>query len=288
MAENAEIGSHLDVAGIKTNVHDVGSGSPVLLVHGSGPGVSAWANWRLVLPGLARQFRVIAPDIVGFGYTEVPSGYDFTLAQWRQHLIGLLDALRLDRVSIVGNSFGGALALSVAASAPQRVERLVLMGSAGVPFPITETLDRVWGYQPSLPAMRALLDLFVYDQGLVNDDLARLRYEASVRSGAQEAFSAMFPAPRQQAVDALVTSDDQLRGLSHDTLLVHGRDDRVIPLDCSLRLLHLIERSQLHVFGRCGHWVQIEQAAAFVRLVAGFLGGDEASGRSEGMARDES
>jgi pimeloyl-ACP methyl ester carboxylesterase len=116
-----------------------------------------------------------------------------------------------------------------------------------------------------------MLDLFAFDRGLVTDELAELRYRASIRPGVQEAFSAMFPAPRQRWVDALASSDDEIRGIGHDTLIVHGRDDRVIPLATSLRLLELISASRLHIFGRCGHWVQIEHASAFNRLVAEFL-----------------
>ena len=154
---------------------------------------------------------------------------------------------------------------------PERVDRLVLMGSVGVSFPITEALDRVWGYQPSVDNMRGMLGLFAYNQDLVNDDLAQVRYEASIQPGFQESFAAMFPAPRQRWVDSLASDPEHIRTLGHPTLVVHGRDDQVIPLEASLRLHHLIERSQLHVFGACGHWTQIEHAAAFNRLVASFL-----------------
>jgi 2-hydroxymuconate-semialdehyde hydrolase len=266
-----EIGRTIDVGGIATNYHDEGDGHPVVLIHGSGPGVTAWANWRTTIPALATQFRVIAPDILGFGYTERPDGVEYNSTTWTEHLVGFLDALGLDKVSIVGNSFGGSLALNIATRHPERVDRLVLMGSVGVPFEITEGLDAVWGFEPSLPAMRRLLDVFAYDRSLVNDELAELRLAAATRPGVQEAFSAMFPAPRQQGVDAMAVDEDLIAALTNDTLIVHGRDDQVIPLSNSLRLLDLIQRSQLHVFGRCGHWVQIEHAARFNSLVAEFL-----------------
>ncbi|WP_399677714.1 alpha/beta fold hydrolase [Xenophilus sp.] len=268
---NPEIARSVDAAGLRTNYHDLGQGAPVLLIHGSGPGVSAWANWRLVMPELARRARVIAPDMVGFGYTERPPGFAYGMDAWVRQAVGLLDALDIERTDLVGNSFGGGLALALAIRHPARVRRLVLMGSVGVPFAITPGLDAVWGYTPSIANMRALLDIFAFDRGLVNDELAQLRYQASIRPGVQESFAAMFPAPRQRWVDALASREADIRRLPHETLVVHGREDRVIPLATSLTLADWIPRAQLHVYGRCGHWTQIEHAARFARLVGDFL-----------------
>jgi 2-hydroxymuconate-semialdehyde hydrolase len=270
-ANNPEVASSIVAAGIRTNYHDVGSGAPVLLIHGSGPGVSAWANWRLVMPELARQARVIAPDMVGFGFTDRPADVRYDMDNWVGQAIGLLDALGIEQTDLVGNSFGGALALALAIRAPQRVRRLVLMGSVGVPFQITPGLDAVWGYTPSIENMRRLLDLFAYDRKLVNDELALLRYEASIRPGFQESFAAMFPAPRQRWVDAMASPEEAIRALPHETLVIHGREDQVIPLSNSVTLAHWIPSSQLHVFGHCGHWTQIEHAARFAQLVGNFL-----------------
>jgi len=267
--------------GIATNVHIAGDGPPVLLIHGSGPGVSAWANWRLTIPGLSRRFRVVAPDIVGFGFTKRPEGVSYDLPTWTAHAVGVLDALGIERAHVVGNSFGGSLALSLAIHHPERVDRLVLMGSVGVPFTITAGLDAVWGYEPSVEAMEALLHLFAYDRSLIGADLARLRYEASMRPGVQEAYAQMFPAPRQAALDAMTHAEADIAGIAAPTLIVHGRDDQVIPLQNAVDLLRLIDDAQLHVFGRCGHWTQIEHADAFADLVTRFLGGSDAAGAAE-------
>ena len=275
MGHNPEIASRVRTGAFESNVHNVGQGHPVLLLHGSGPGVSAWANWRLLLPVLAQTRRVIAPDLRGFGFTERPANpadpSAYSMGLWVQQAVDLLDALNIAQTDLVGNSFGGALALALAIAHPTRVRRLVLMGSVGVPFEITAGLDAVWGYTPSIARMRELLDIFAYDRTRVTDELAQLRYQASIQPGFQESFAAMFPMPRQAWVDAMQSREPDIRALPHETLVVHGREDAVIPLSNSLLLSQWITRAQLHVFAQCGHWTQIEHAARFAQLVENFL-----------------
>jgi 2-hydroxymuconate-semialdehyde hydrolase len=271
MTTSPEIANSILAGGIQTNYHDVGSGAPVLMIHGSGPGVSAYANWRLVMPELAKTRRVIAPDMVGFGFTERPKGIEYSMDLWVAQAVALLDALKLPTVDLVGNSFGGALSLALAIRHPQRVRRLVLMGSVGVDFKITEGLDAVWGYEPSMENMRKLMEWFAYNEKLTTEEVAAMRYQASIRPGFHESYSAMFPAPRQRWVDAMASRDEDIRLLAHETLVIHGREDKVIPLANSLKLSQLIARSQLHVFGHCGHWTQIEHANRFAQLVSNFL-----------------
>lgn len=271
MSDNPEIGKTIRAAGFDTNYHDQGSGSSVVLLHGSGPGVSAWANWRLTIPDLATRHRVLAFDIVGFGFTERPGDNRYDLDLWMRHALGFLDAMGLDRVGLVGNSFGTSLALRLAAQAPERVSRVVLMGAVGVPFELTPELDRTWGYEPSFEAMRELMDFFAHDRALVTDELAELRFRASIRPGFQESYSAMFPAPRQRWVDMLALPDETLRALRQEFLIIHGRDDRIVPPSNATKLLERIDRAELHVFGRCGHWTQIEHSRRFNRLLLDFF-----------------
>jgi len=270
-AENPEIGATADANGIKTNYLEAGTGDPVVLIHGSGPGVTSYANWRLVLPALAENFRVLAPDMVGFGFSERPANIQYGVQTWADQVVGLMDTLELPRAHMVGNSFGGAIALRIATQHPDRVGKLVLMGSMGVPFPITEGLERVWGYEPSFENMRKVLDVFAYSRDLVNDELAEVRYRGSIQPGFQESFAAMFPAPRQRWVEAMCTPEDDIRRLPHRTLIVHGREDQVIPVQTSLRLMELIDNADLSVFSHCGHWSMIERTADFNRAVSAFF-----------------
>jgi pimeloyl-ACP methyl ester carboxylesterase len=271
--ENPEIGATADANGIKTNYLEAGKGDPVVLIHGSGPGVTSYANWRLVLPALAENFRVLAPDMVGFGFSERPANIQYGVQTWADQVVGLMDTLELPTAHLVGNSFGGAIALRIATQHPDRVGKLVLMGSMGVPFPITEGLERVWGYEPSFENMRKVLDVFAYSRDLVNDELAEVRYRGSIQPGFQESFAAMFPAPRQRWVEAMCTPEDDIRRLPQRTLIVHGREDQVIPVQTSLRLMELIDNADLSVFSHCGHWSMIERTQDFNRSVNEFFSG---------------
>lgn len=270
-AEHPEIGKSLVVDGSVTNYHDVGEGPPVLLVHGSGPGVTAWANWRLNLPELAKAFRVIAPDMFGFGYSD-SKGRIEDKRIWVDQVASLLDSLGIDKVSMVGNSFGGGITLAFMIAHPDRVERAVLMGPAGLNFPITPALDLVWGYEPSLEAMRDSLKYLAWDHSRLTDDLVRSRYEASRRPGAHEPYSTTFGgADRQRNIAMLASREEDIAALRHEVLILHGYFDQVIPLESTVRLAGLLPRADLHVFGECGHWVQIERMASFNRMVIEFF-----------------
>jgi pimeloyl-ACP methyl ester carboxylesterase len=265
-------GRYADVRGVRTHYHDAGTGDPVIMLHGSGPGVSAWANWRLSLPTLTQRFRVLAPDIVGFGHTERPDDVRYSLRTWTDHVWDFADTLGVERFSIVGNSLGGRIALAMAGERPERVARMVLMGSPGVGMTPTDGLAALRSYEPSLDTMRALLTgYFAVDPSLITEDLVRIRYEASAAPGAHEAYHAMFHDPRHAGGDLGITQE-QVRAITTPTLLVHGREDRVVPVGVSQTMVGLLPDADLHVFARCGHWTQIERAAEFNALVGDYLG----------------
>ena len=139
----------------------------MILIHGSGPGVSAWANWRLALPYLAERLHVFTYDQIGFGYTALPAEQRYGLERWVEHLLAFMRAVGVERAHLVGNSMGASVALATAIIPPEVVDRLVVMGATGARFALTERLDAVWGYTPSLENMKRLLDVFAYDRALI-------------------------------------------------------------------------------------------------------------------------
>jgi 2-hydroxymuconate-semialdehyde hydrolase len=254
----------------------------ILFLHGSGPGVTGWSNWQFALPALDSQYQCIAPDLAGFGATDHPKDSPLGLHSWMRlwvdQCLVLLDELNIEKAHLVGNSMGGAIALHLLMDAPDRFERVVHMGPIGTPHKITPALDRLWGFydDPTVQTFRNIIRWFVYDDAFLADRLdsiAQTRFEAAMNPDVQRSFKAMFPAPRQTAIDDLVVSQLALRHMDHPTLLIHGRDDHIVPMETSLHLLRHLPNAQLHIYGQCSHWIQVEYARSFNQLLAQFFSG---------------
>ena len=247
-----------------------GSGPPVLLLHGSGPGTTA-AAWAPLIAALAPRHRVIAPDLLGFGASPRPMG-SFRSA-WTEQALELVDSLGISSFAVVGNSAGGAIALALACARPGAVTRVVAVGSMGHPMPLPPGLDELWGYPtPSLEAARALTELINFEPRAVTPRAIEARYQATL---AQPWYSELFPAPRQRWVDDLSLTREELAGISVPVLLVHGAQDRVVPLHRGfMPLLELLPDVRGHVFGRCGHAAPLERTGEFNQLLTTFLEAD--------------
>jgi pimeloyl-ACP methyl ester carboxylesterase len=261
----------IDAGGIQTSYLEAGTGDPVVMLHGSGPGVSAMANWQHNIGALSQRFHVLAPDIVGFGATERPDDIIYSLRTWTDHIWAFLDAHGIEKTALVGNSLGGRIALQMATDSPDRITKMVLMGTPGVGMTLTEGLAALRAYQPSHDAMRDLLhNYFAVDPTMITDDLVAIRYEASVADGAYEAYRAMFCDPRHAGSELGITAEE-VRAIDTPALLVHGREDKVVAMQVSVTMLGLLPNADLHVFSACGHWTQIERADEFSALVADYL-----------------
>jgi pimeloyl-ACP methyl ester carboxylesterase len=261
----------IDAGGIQTSYLEAGAGEPIVMLHGSGPGVSAMANWQYNIGALSQRFRVLAPDIVGFGATKRPDDIVYSLRTWTDHVWALLDAHGIEKTAIVGNSLGGRIALQMATDRPDRITKIVLMGAPGVGMTLTEGLAALRAYQPSHDAMRDLLrNYFAVDPAMITDDLVAIRYEASIADGAYEAYRAMFFDPRHAGSELGIT-EDEVRAITTPALLVHGREDKVVPMQVSVTMLGLLPNADLHVFSACGHWTQIERADEFSALISDYL-----------------
>ncbi|CAG9263012.1 alpha/beta fold hydrolase [Paraburkholderia caribensis] len=266
-------GRRIDAGGIDTNYHEFGEGFPLILLHGSGAGVTGWENWHGVMHDLAKQYRVIVPDIVGFGLTSIPDGIELNIKIWVRHLIDLMDALNIQKAALVGNSFGGALALATSMRHGDRVERMVLMGTPAGDFVRADNAGSSWHYEPSLENMGKLLRHFPYDPSWVTEDMVRQRYETSLKTDSTLAYRKLFPEPSKTNEPKVIHGipEERLDSIQTPVLVLHGREDKMVPVECGWRIASRCANADLHVFSKCGHWVQIERRTSFIKLTVDFL-----------------
>jgi pimeloyl-ACP methyl ester carboxylesterase len=260
----------VSVSGVSVSYDEAGEGDAVLLLHGSGPGVSAQANWSRTLESVAKLgYRAIAPDIVGFGDSDRPTDFPYGASGWAQNVRGFLYELGIESAHVVGNSMGGRIALTLAARSPQLIRTLTLMGVRAPGTAMAPGLVRARTYTPSLQNMRTLLtESFVVDPSLITDELVERRHEASTRPGAAEHYRHMFADP---AANDLPLTPEELRAISVPTLILHGREDAVVPVDNTYRLVELLPDVLAVIASSCGHWVHVEQVDLFEAQLAAFL-----------------
>ena len=269
----AETSRYIDTPHGKIHLHQAGTGHPIVMLHGSGPGATGWSNFNPNMAQLAEDFQVIAPDMPGWGKSDSVTYED------RDHVtsaIHLLDALGIEKAAFVGNSMGSATALKVAARHPDRVSHVVSMG-AGAPGPRIfspgngpseglKVLHR--GYRdPSPETMRELVDIMTFDKEFATEELVLQRSEnARARQDHLDNFAAGLGRPRRGEA-----SMDEIASIKAPTLVIHGRDDRVVHFEAGLRLVSMISDSRLLLLNRCGHWAQLEHADEFNRVVRDFI-----------------
>ncbi|WP_036503422.1 MULTISPECIES: alpha/beta fold hydrolase [Nocardia] len=260
---------------------DTGEGPPLLMLHGSGPGVTGWRNFSGNVPTFARHYRTLVLEFPGFGVSD-DFGAAHPMMSAQLAVTAFLDGLGLETVRIIGNSMGGFVATEFALAAPQRVERLVTIGGIGTnifsPQP-GEGIIRLSEFveNPTRDSLVAWLRSMVYDQALLTEELIEQRWEQATEPGVLENSRRMYGrAALARMAEAARAADAtpgwaNLRRISVPTLITWGRDDRVSPVDMSLIAMRTLPHGEVHIFPNCGHWVMIEQKQAWEATVSAFL-----------------
>ena len=261
------------------HLHEFGAGPPVLMLHGGGPGASGLSNYARNIDALATRFRVLVPDLPGYGGSSKGVNSEDPFGDLAAAMLALLDALGIDRAHVVGNSLGGACALRMALEQPGRVDRLVLMGPGGIGISQaapTEGLKRLLGYYagegPTLEKLRTFIcEDLVFDGSRVPEAVLRERFEASIDP--EVLASPPLRAPKDleafRRLDFLL--DPRLPALEHRTLVLWGTADRVNPATGAMALQARMPACDAYLFSRTGHWVQWERADEFNAVVTAFL-----------------
>lgn len=260
--------------------YDIGDGAELLFLHGSGPGVTGWRNFRGVLPTFAEHYRCLVLEFPGFGVSDDFGGNPLITAH--NVVVPFLDALGVNRVDIIGNSMGGGVGISFAINNPDRVGRLITIGGIGTnilsPGPSEGIrLLQEFTEEPTRQRLVDWLHSMVYDPAVVTEQLIEERWQAATDSETLSAARRMYgKAAFAQMMTFMHNSDvplpwAQMHKVVAPTLLTWGRDDRVSPLDMALIPMRTIPDAELHVFPHCGHWAMIEAKDAFESVVCGFL-----------------
>lgn len=260
----------------RIHYHEAGEGPALVLLHGSGPGVSGWSNFRGNFPVFAGQFRTVVMDMPGFGKSERPEldrAYPRVAADG---LARLLDGIGIEKASLLGNSMGGYVALEFALAYPERVDRMVLMGPGGLAVNIlgpdpSEGARRLGDFMmaPSKAAMEAWVDTMVANKAVVDDELIEERLANAMAPGALESAIAIFSSLGQHPEPVPMWA--RLKAIKARTLITWGRDDRMLPVEGAFMGFRQLPNAELHIFSKCGHWAQVERKDEFERLVIEFL-----------------
>lgn len=272
---DVKAGEHL----IRLNRAGEGNGAPILFLHGSGPGATGMSNFSGNVDALAEDHDCLLIDQVGWGDSSHPE--DVPGGRVRQIVaanLALLDELGIEKVHLVGNSLGGAVALNMVARAPERVDKVICMGSAGgggtTSSPSAELMKLITFYSaPSLESMKELISYMVVDLEMFGDRLDQIageRLAVALRPDVRRSHELTFS---QQGLAGLGVPETGLRRIANDVLLIHGRQDPVVPLEASEWLVRRVPNARLFVVPNCAHWVQIEAAERFNTLARSFFAG---------------
>ena len=261
--------------------HEAGSGPPLILLHGSGPGVTGWRNYRGNIGVFAETHHCYVLEFPGFGVSDAVKGHPVLTAG--SSVIRFMDALGIESAPVIGNSMGGVVGVNLAIKKPERVSKLVTIGGVGPNVFSSSPSEGLRLLQeftdgPDRDKLVRWLTAMVYDPALITDELIEERREAAINPDAQETAQMMYGSAAFTMQQQFMAASDtppywsMMHKVSCPTLLTWGRDDRVSPPDMSMVPMRLIPNAELHIFPNCGHWVMIEAKRAFEGAVLDFLG----------------
>jgi pimeloyl-ACP methyl ester carboxylesterase len=260
------------VGGLRIHYNEVGTGEPLICLHGAGPGASSWSNFRTNIDAFSGKYRTILWDMPQYGKSEklVIEGGRLTFVSGV--LREFMDQLGIEKARIVGNSMGGQVGIKLAIDSPERVEKLVVIGSTPVgqslfcPMPL-EGIKMIGNYYkgegPSLEKMRTLIQTLLFDSSFLTEEVLQERYESSLDPDVIRIMRDSAPGREDLG--------DQLHKVQCAALIVWGMDDRFGALDIGLLMMRRFQNPRMHIFAKCGHWAQVEHADEFNALVLDFM-----------------
>jgi len=262
----------VEVNGHDVAYHDVGDGVPVVFLHGSGPGVTGWANFGNNVEHL-QGIRSIVVDQPGFGASGRDEVYQRNyLDISADAVLGLLDALGLEQVGIVGNSMGADVAVTLTLEHPERISRMLLNGPGGTGVPIlgpspSEGILRLMDFymDPTRERIVDWLKTMVFDQRILTEELIESRFAAATSPGAVKNLQDAYATFYNPAFTGEVPLWAKVHKIRQPTIICWGRDDRVAPVEGGLLPARRMPKCDLRIYSRCGHWVQVERKADFER-----------------------
>ena len=259
--------------GIRFHYQDAGEATKgtVLFLHGSGPGASGYSNFKGNYPYLnERGYRTLVPDLFGYGYSDKPEDGSYGLGDLARQMRDLLDAIGVEKVSVVGNSMGGAIAIRFALDYPERLEKLVLMAPGGIEarevymqMEGIKTMIANLGKPASHESMRETFRLQLFDESKITDEIIEERLQ--ILKLQPKGLLARLKVNDQQ---------DRLSEIQAPILCFWGVNDKFCPASGAMKIAERCRHSRTVLVSECGHWVMVEHAALFNDLTLRFLDGE--------------
>lgn len=262
----------VETAGYRTHYVEAGSGAPLILIHGGGAGADGLGNWQQCIPYLARDFRVIAYDLVGFGKSDAPAvdSFPYDRESRVEQAVALIEGLGLARANIIGNSMGSVVALGVAMQRPDLLDKIVLMSSAGLNHSVPPAIAASASYDFSIDAMHRIVRLLTRPEFEIDEDLIRYRFDlldgkADKRAAYLKTMGVIID------TNGIGYEEQEIAAIKTPALVFHGRDDTVIPVSEAMRQMELLAEAHAYLVPHCGHWAMIEQPEVLSRISRSFL-----------------